>query len=154
DEDSKEVETSRTEIIQDIVSDILGQIPRQYDIEKVRKAYQINITPTGVVLIQELELFNTLIHHMKRHLMLIKEAISGDAQMDEVLEVVVDALFSGRLPDEWRRFAPETCKSLGGWMEHLQKRNQQYKYWSLSGEPLVMWLSGLHVPRSYITALI
>lgn len=36
----------------------------------------------------------------------------------------------------------------------IQKRSQQYKYWSVSGEPLVMWLSGLHIPESYLTALI
>lgn len=36
----------------------------------------------------------------------------------------------------------------------LQERAKQYKYWSLSGEPLVMWLSGLHIPESYLTALV
>lgn len=33
-------------------------------------------------------------------------------------------------------------------------RAVQYKYWTLSGEPLVMWLSGLHIPQSYLTALV
>ncbi|GAB0094127.1 Dynein heavy chain [Sergentomyia squamirostris] len=153
-ETSEESWVNREKIIQDIATDILGTLPKLYDIEKVKKAYQINITATGVVLIQELELFNTLIRYIKQHLILLKQALSGDAQMDEVLDDVVEALFSGRLPNEWRKYAPETCKKLGGWIEHLQRRNQQYKYWSLSGEPLVMWLSGLHVPRSYITALI
>lgn len=35
-----------------------------------------------------------------------------------------------------------------------QRRNKQYKFWSASEEPVVMWLSGLHVPESYITALV
>lgn len=69
----EEIGASRERIIEDIASDILGKLPRQYDIEKVKKAYQINITATGVVLIQELELFNTLICHIKDHLILLKQ---------------------------------------------------------------------------------
>lgn len=36
----------------------------------------------------------------------------------------------------------------------LQMRAQQYKYWSVSGEPIVMWLSGLHAPNSYLRAIV
>lgn len=30
----------------------------------------------------------------------------------------------------------------------------QFKNWAASGEPLVMWISGLHIPESYLTALV
>lgn len=35
-----------------------------------------------------------------------------------------------------------------------QNRAQQYKYWSVSGEPTVVWFSGLHAPKCYIKAII
>jgi len=40
------------------------------------------------------------------------------------------------------------------YLSFAQLRAVQYKYWTLSGEPLVMWLSGLHIPQSYLTALV
>ena len=74
--------------------------------------------------------------------------------MDSVLEKISLGLFNGQIPEDWRKLAPETCKQLGSWIEHLKQRAHQYKYWSVSGEPLVMWLSGLHIPESYLTALV
>ncbi len=48
----------------------------------------------------------------------------------------------------------QTEKSLGSWMLHFEKRYHQYSSWIKNGEPIVMWLSGLHVPEAYITALV
>jgi len=39
-------------------------------------------------------------------------------------------------------------------MLHFQRRAAQYAQWVEDGEPIVMWLSGLHVPESYLTALV
>ena len=54
----------------------------------------------------------------------------------------------------WRKLAPQTEKKLGSWMEHFQKRLIQYEDWVKKGEPICIWLSGLHIPASYITALV
>lgn len=43
------------------VEQLIKILPKSYDIEKVRKTFQINITPSGVVLMQELERFNKLV---------------------------------------------------------------------------------------------
>ena len=45
------------------------------------------------------------------------------------LDELARSLFNGQLPAMWRRLAPATKKSLGNWMEHFQKRNQQYNIW-------------------------
>jgi dynein heavy chain len=87
-------------------------------------------------------------------LSLLRKALAGEIGMDATLDGVANALFNNQLPDDWRKLAPDTCKTLAGWMEHLSRRSQQYRYWSSSGEPLVMWLSGLHVPESFLTALV
>jgi len=39
-------------------------------------------------------------------------------------------------------------------MDHFLRRHKQYKDWDEIEEPKVMWLSGLHTPESYLTALV
>lgn len=39
-------------------------------------------------------------------------------------------------------------------MEFFLKRLRQYVDWMEREEPAVMWLSGLHIPESYLTALV
>jgi len=39
-------------------------------------------------------------------------------------------------------------------MEFFLKRLKQYSDWVEKEEPAVMWLSGLHIPESYLTALV
>lgn len=41
-----------------------------------------------------------------------------------------------------------------GWINHFERRFKQYRSWIDVEEPKVMWLSGLHIPESYLTALI
>ncbi|XP_062558011.1 dynein axonemal heavy chain 10 isoform X2 [Armigeres subalbatus] len=145
---------SRDEFIDKVAVDILKKLPKQFEIWRVKKQYQINITPVCVVLLQELERFNRLLGRMEWTLQQLRKALAGEIGMDTVLDGIANSLFNGQLPDDWRNLGPATCKQLGDWIEHLLRRNKQYKYWSVSGEPLVMWLSGLHIPESYLTALV
>ena len=46
-----------------------------------------------------------------------------------------------------------TQKRLGSWVNHFIRRKNQYRGW-LKKEPAIMWLSGLHNPESYLTALV
>lgn len=48
-----------------MASDILGKLPPEYDMDIIRKNFGINISPTTVVLLQELERFNRLIKKMR-----------------------------------------------------------------------------------------
>lgn len=96
--------------------------------------------------------------------------------MSAELDEVAKSLYNGQLPSIWRALAPATLKGLGNWIIHFHKRNQQYIKWVGTctyichhitvycmysycvqvneGEPYVMWLSGLHIPESYLTALV
>lgn len=49
--------------------------------------------------------------------------------MDATLENISVALYNGNLPKEWAKFAPDTQKNLAGWMDHFQKRIDQYTNW-------------------------
>jgi len=146
--------TTRDQMIDYIAEDILKKVPQTFEIWRIKKSFAMNITPTLIVLLQELERFNKLINRMGYTLSLLRKALAGDIGMDSTLDGLSVALFNNQIPDDWRKLAPDTCKTLAGWMDHLIRRASQYRYWSSSGEPLVMWLSGLHVPESFLTALV
>ncbi|XP_064612357.1 LOW QUALITY PROTEIN: dynein axonemal heavy chain 10-like [Liolophura sinensis] len=145
---------SREDFIDKIASDVLNRLPPGLELDKIKKKFGVDITPTTVVLLQELERFIKLITRMKRSLTTLKRALAGEVGMSSELDEVARALFNGQIPAIWRRLAPETLKSLANWMIHFEKRNAQYTKWISEGEPAVMWLSGLHIPESYLTALV
>ncbi|XP_067660223.1 dynein axonemal heavy chain 10-like [Haliotis asinina] len=145
---------SREEFIDKIASDVLNRLPQEFELDKIRKKFGLDISPTTVVLLQELERFNKLINRMRRSLVTLKRALAGEVGMSSELDDVSRSLFNGQIPNIWRRLAPDTLKSLANWMIHFEKRYKQYNTWVNEGEPSVMWLSGLHIPESYLTALV
>lgn len=40
--------------------------------------------------------------------------------MDAALDEIAGSLLNQRLPDNWRKLAPETCMQLAAWLNHLQ----------------------------------
>ncbi|XP_014219672.1 dynein heavy chain 10, axonemal [Copidosoma floridanum] len=145
---------SREEFVDNLAKDILAKLPAEYDMAKIKRNFGLAISPTTVVLFQELERFNKLINKMTTTLQQLRKAIAGEIGMDAVLENVANSLYNGALPQEWARLAPDTRKNLAGWMEHFEKRIAQYTSWAGCNEPMVMWLSGLHIPETYLAALI
>jgi dynein heavy chain, axonemal len=107
-----------------------------------------------VVLLQELERWNSLVKKMASSLLDLNRALVGEIGMSDELDSLGDSLYNGFLPNIWRRLAPDTQKPLGSWMIHYLNRYKQYDSWIQTGEPAVMWLSGLHIPESYLTALV
>ena len=109
------------------------------------------ITP-AVVLLQELERWNNLVKKMAISLQDLNKALVGEIGMSDELDNLV-LLFNGFLPGMWRRLAPSTEKPLALGCR-TTKRNDLYANWINDGEPAVMWLSGLHIPESYLSALV
>ena len=56
---------SRDDYIDKVAQDVLGKLPAEFDLDKVRKKFGLDISPTTVVLLQELERFNKLIKRMR-----------------------------------------------------------------------------------------
>lgn len=156
---------SREDYIANTAKDIFSKIPLasmdvgSYDLLQTRalllqKNDEDFITPCQVVLLQELERWNNLVKKMAISLQDLNKALVGEIGMSDELDNLGDSLFNGFLPGMWRRLAPSTEKPLGPWMSHYTKRNDLYENWIKEGEPAVMWLSGLHIPESYLTALV
>ncbi|NXA03996.1 DYH10 protein, partial [Sapayoa aenigma] len=145
---------SRDEYIANVAKDIENKLPQVFDLDQIRKGFGTNISPTTVVLLQELERFNKLIIRMAKSLAELQRALAGEVGMSSELDEVAQALFNGQIPVIWRRLAPDTLKTLGNWIIFFRERYNQYSSWVNEGEPQVMWLSGLHIPESYLMALV
>jgi len=64
---------SREDYIDTVANDILGKLPADFDIDKTRKKLGSNVTPTSVVLLQELERFNKLLNRMRKSLITLRK---------------------------------------------------------------------------------
>ena len=144
---------SREEYIGNVASDIVSKLPVLFDIPKIAKGFGVP-SPTQIVLLQELERWNGLVRRMGQNVKDLQRALVGEIGMSPELDDLATAFFSGAFPHQWRRLAPMTQKSLGNWMIHFERRYAQYNDWVSKGEPKVIWLSGLHIPESYLTALV
>jgi dynein heavy chain len=144
---------SREDHISNLATDIQGKLPVLFDIDVIRRTMN-EISPTRVVLLQELERWNKLVGKMFSSLIELQRALIGEVGMSDELDDIAKSLFNGQLPEKWRSFAPATKKNLASWMEHFLRRYDQYDKWVNEDEPAVIWLSGLHIPESYLTALV
>lgn len=59
---------SRDDYIGQVAKDIENKMPKVFDLDLVRKHLGIGISPTSVVLLQELERFNKLVLRMSKSL--------------------------------------------------------------------------------------
>ena len=145
---------SMEEEVKDLIGDISIRIQdKKFERHIVAMNFDVP-TPTQVVLLQELERWNKLISRMVGTLKDLDRALDGEIGMSAELEEILHSLHNGTLPAAWRLLAPATEKKLAGWLDHFERRYQQYKSWVDHGEPKVVWLSGLHIPESYLTALV
>ena len=51
---------SREDYVQQVAMDMVARLPPSFELDKIRKKFGSEITPTTVVLLQELERFNIL----------------------------------------------------------------------------------------------
>ena len=145
---------SREDHISATASDIQAKVPKEMDIMLIMKQIGSDRQPAQIVLLQELERWNKLVVVMSRGLSDLQKALVGEIGMSDALDELGAEVFNGFLPSIFRRLAPDTQMKLGSWMSHFTRRLDQYNDWIDNGEPAVMWMSGLGIPESYLTALI
>eukprot|EP00924_Labyrinthula_sp_SR-Ha-C_P003608 maker-scaffold_3-augustus-gene-0.0-mRNA-1 protein AED:0.02 eAED:0.02 QI:0/0/0/1/0.5/0/3/0/4475 len=145
---------SREDTIAQTAISVRKSLVSPYEIGIIKKKFGQVPTPTEVVLLQELERFNFLISKMDTTLADLLRALKGEVGMTDELEDLSNSLFNNYLPPSWSKLAPETQKSLSSWMAMFKKRVSQYQKWIEERNMRVIWLSGLHIPESYLTALV
>ena len=133
----KKSSTSREEEVDRIAKDMLVKIPEGFNVEKIRQQHSKNITPSIVVLLQELDRFNNLTVKVLSSLKNLRQAIAGEVGMNNDLEEISSSLYFGTIPMCWRRLAPDTKKSLSSWIAYHLDRYKQYYNWAFDSEPEV-----------------
>jgi dynein heavy chain len=162
---SSESGFSREDHINTIAKDIAKKIPQKFDLPVLKKQFMDMaspdaIVPTTVVLLQEIERWNKLVSKMKQTLTDVQRALAGEIGMSPDLDDISSSLYNGFLPAVWKRYAPDTSKKLGSWINHFIERFKQYEAWiaikqkNQQDNLVVVWLSGLHVPETYLAAII
>ena len=131
-----------------------NKLPPKFEMLVVNKKFTGGKTPIDAVLTQEIERYNMLNDKMSDTLTDLISSLKGEIAMNNEIEEIMNSIYNGLLPNQWRNLAPETQKSLLNWLEHFRRRYNQYLDWFDNGEPKVMWLSGLHIPASYLKAII
>ncbi len=144
---------SREDFLESMATDILNTIPLEFDIFVIKKQ-MTSPSPTQIVLLQELDRWNALTNCIQDSLRDIKRAVKGEIGMSQKLDQLANSLMNGTIPVLWTPLAPGTQKNLASWLKYCAKRWMQYDSWIKEGEPKVIWLSGLHIPEAYITALV
>lgn len=146
---------NREEYIERVASEISDKLPEVFDIYNIKKNKDYETPqPTQIVLLQELERFNILLETLATSLFDLQRALVGEIGMSATLDELANCIFNGFVPPSWKLKAPQSQKSLVTWMDHFNRRYSQYKDWIEIEEPKVIWLSGLHIPESYLTALL
>eukprot|EP00656_Telonema_subtile_P031897 TRINITY_DN3494_c0_g1_i5.p1 TRINITY_DN3494_c0_g1~~TRINITY_DN3494_c0_g1_i5.p1 ORF type:complete len:513 (+),score=163.03 TRINITY_DN3494_c0_g1_i5:92-1630(+) len=147
------------EVMEKVAKEILEQAPDAFDVFKIQTELiaqnaEDAATPSQVVLFQELDRFNVLLNTITRTLRMLLKALVGEVGMSSELDEVGKALYNANIPDSWAKKSPATKMNLANFMSHFQRRAAQYSDWCQRGEPKVMWLSGLHIPETYLAALV
>lgn len=68
---------SRDEYISQVAQDIQNKLPKVFDLDVIRKKLGLEMSPTSVVLQQELERFNKLVVRMGRSLAELQRVSTG-----------------------------------------------------------------------------
>lgn len=144
---------SREDFVANVARDIVAKLPAPFDIPALRRRLGVP-SPTQIVLLQELERWEVLVDKMRSSLLDLQKALVGEIGMSAELDSLATSLFNGFLPHSWAKLTPATEKKLGSWMTWFLRRHDQYLRWATDGEPNVIWLSGLHIPETYLAALV
>jgi dynein heavy chain len=143
---------TREETVMELIDALDEQIPAVIDTVALKKQYDGDTTPLTVVMIQETDRYNVLLNTTHITLKNLKMGIQGLMVISEELEQMMEALYNGRVPNEWTHTF-HSIKGLAPWVRDLDQRINQLTLWAAEGPPKVFWLSGFTFPTGFLTAL-
>ncbi|KAI9101992.1 dynein heavy chain and region D6 of dynein motor-domain-containing protein [Phlyctochytrium arcticum] len=145
--------SSREEKVYSIASDILRKLPADLDYEGTFKALQHDISPTNVVLLQEIQRYNELLTRIRKSLSELQNGIKGIVVMSPELEEIFNYVFEGRVPPSWGK-AYGSLKPLASWTRDLLQRVEFFADWAKGSEMKMFWLGAFTFPTGFLTAVL
>ncbi|KAG5853299.1 hypothetical protein ANANG_G00071680 [Anguilla anguilla] len=145
---------SREDKVLELSADVRQKIPAQMDYEGTRQLLQDDPSPLNVVLLQEIQRYNALLHTIKSSLEELEKGIQGLVVMSSNLEETFHCIYDARVPPLWEKAYP-SLKPLASWTRDLCQRVEQFSRWAeTSYPPTLFWLSGFTFPTGFLTAVL
>jgi dynein heavy chain, axonemal len=146
--DSKESE----KLIINMLSDIVGQLPPNFDIEEAQLKFPIDYNESmNTVLVQEMERFNNLLQEIRRTCVNLQDAIAGKIVMTPQFEEIISALTLKRIPSSWLKKSYPSLKSVGSYIQDFVMRLRFLQRWFDDTKPTCFWLSGFYFTQAFLT---
>jgi len=143
---------TREEAIAATAADVLARLPEDFDLELVSLKYPIVYDNSmNTVLVQELDRANTLLRVIRASLVLLGQAVRGEALMSPELDEVAVALFNGKVPASWLKVSFPSLKPLASYVRELLDRCHFFQLWIDDGAPSVFWISGFWFTQAFLT---
>merc|ERR1712167_107796 len=119
-----------------------------FDVEDLQRSLEEQ-GPYQNVLLQELDVANTLLAEMKRSLRELQLGFNGELTMSDGMETLMMALFMDNVPPTWTKRAWPSLRNLATWLTNFNQRlNQLEEWYNMPGDCLkVTWLSGMVNPQ-------
>ena len=144
---------SREVMVLELIAALLEQIPAPLDLHAIARSHETDRSPLTIVLLQEIERYNTLLSVVVRSLRDLQKGIKGLVVISPELELMLEALHTATVPLAWHSAYP-SMKPLGPWTRDLGQRISQLSKWASEDAPKVFWLSGFTFPVGFLTALL
>ncbi|KAM9407837.1 LOW QUALITY PROTEIN: dynein axonemal heavy chain 2 [Salvelinus alpinus] len=146
--------TSRENKVLELAADVLQKIPGLIDYEGTRVLLADDPSPLNVVLLQEIQRYNALLHTIRSSLIELEKGIKGLVVMSSSLEETFHCIFDARVPPLWVKAYP-SLKPLASWTRDLCQRVEQFARWAETAHPpTLFWLSGFTFPTGFLTAVL
>ncbi|KAM9335593.1 LOW QUALITY PROTEIN: dynein axonemal heavy chain 2 [Symphorus nematophorus] len=145
---------SREDKVLELLTDVRGKIPALIDYEGTRSILQDNPSPLNVVLLQEIQRYNSLMETIILSLVELEKGIKGFVVMSPSLEEIFRSIYDARVPSVWEKAYP-SLKPLAAWTRDLCQRVNQFARWAETAQPPnLFWLSGFTFPNGFLTAVL
>ena len=97
---------AQEDAMQRTLTDIQERLPALFDVGAIKKQHP-SPSPTQLVLFQELDHWNRLVHCMRTSLNELSKALAGEVGFSSDLESLRHALRNGQLPSAWAKLSPQ-----------------------------------------------
>ncbi|XP_069015317.1 dynein axonemal heavy chain 2 [Embiotoca jacksoni] len=143
---------SREDKVLELLAEIRGKIPPLINYEDTRSHLQHDPSPHNVVLLQEIQNYNSLLDTITSSLVELEKGIKGLVVMSSSMEESFHCIYDARVPPLWEKTFP-SLKPLAAWTRDLGQRVDQFARWAETTQPpILFWLSGFTLPNGFLTA--
>lgn len=145
----------KTSTLQDLASEILRKLPKEFDIEMIKAKYHVQYNESmNTVLTQECIRYNKLTNTIRNSLQTLSRALVGQVVMSEEIEKLGDSLYVGKIPNAWTEVSYPTLMNLSSYIEDLIVRIAFIKDWVEHERPTIVALDAVFFIHGFLTGVL